>query len=433
VTTTDRSNENRQLGDLAARAVVFIALPGALLVALGILMTFKSDLTWERFLRGYLAAFCFVLTICLGGLFFTILQHLSRAGWSVAVRRVAEALAANLRWIWILFIPIAIGMYKTDLYEWTHVPPDDELLGHKEIFLNPTFWMIRAVFYFAVWGGLAHFFLRNSIAQDTDGDPKTTLRMAKVAAPAMIIYAVTQSFAVIDWVMSLEPKWFSTMFGVYFFAASCFGFLATLILVCYVLQRSGRVTESITAEHYQDMGKFLFGFGVVFWAYIAYSQYMLIWYADIPEETTWFIVRQLGGWRGLSILLILGHFVGPFLLLLSRHPKRWTNVLPAICVWMLFIHFIDMYWLVLPEYPTELVASVSTYPQLIEAFGNGIDPATGIPWLARYDMHPHLADLCCLLGLAGVVLGLTGLSVRNASLIPIGDPRLPESLAFENF
>jgi len=280
---------------------------------------------------------------------------------------------------------------------------------------------------------LAHFFLRNSIAQDTDGDPKTTLRMARVAAPAMIIYALTQSFAVIDWVMSLEPKWFSTMFGVYFFAASCFGFLATLILVCYVLQRSGRVTESITAEHYQDMGKFLFGFGVVFWAYIAYSQYMLIWYADIPEETTWFIVRQLGGWRGLSILLILGHFVGPFLLLLSRHPKRWTNVLPAICVWMLFIHFIDMYWLVLPEYPTELVASVSTYPQLIEAFGNGIDPATGIPWLARYDMHPHLADLCCLLGLAGVVLGLTGLSVRNASLIPIGDPRLPESLAFENF
>ncbi len=421
----DRSNENRQLGDLASKGVMFVALPGAFLVAIGILMTFQSDLTWERFLRGYVAAYCFVLSISLGGLFFIILQHLTRAGWSVVVRRVAEALAANLRWIWILFIPIAIGMYKTDLYQWTHIPPDDELLGHKAAFLNPTFWMIRAAFYFVVWAGLAHFFLRNSISQDADGNPKTTLRMAKVAAPAMIIYALTQSFAVIDWVMSIEPKWFSTMFGVYFFAASCCGFLATLILVCYILQRSGRVTESITAEHFQDMGKFLFAFGVVFWAYIAYSQYMLIWYADIPEETIWYLVRQLGGWAGLSILLLVGHFIAPFLMLISRHPKRWPNVLPAICVWMLFIHFIDMYWLVVPAYPAALVESVSTYPQLVAAFE---DPT--LPWMARYDLHPHIADACCLLGLAGIVLGLTGLSVRNASLIPTGDPRLPESLAF---
>ncbi len=424
---TDLPNENRRLGDLASRAVMFAAVPGAGLVVLAIILTRTTDLTWERFLRGYTAAFCFVLSICLGGLFFTILQHLVRAGWSVVIRRIAEALAGNLRWIWILFIPIAIGLFKTDLYEWAHTVGDD-LLDKKARYLNTTFWMIRAVFYFAVWGGLAHFYLTNSVAQDASGDPKITQRMARMAPPAMILYAFAQSFAIIDWVMSMEPKWFSTMFGVYFFAASCCGFFSALVLLCYFLQRSGRVTASITVEHYQDMGKLLFAFGIFFWGYIAYCQYMLIWYADIQEETTWFLVRQLGGWQGVSILILVGHFVLPFLLLLSRYPKRWKGVLATICVWMLFMHYIDMYWMAVPAYPEALVESVTTYPELIAQFEN-----PDLAWQAEFGFHYRVVDACCVLGLAGIVLGLTGLGVRNASLIPTGDPRLGESLSFENF
>ena len=425
---TDLPNENRRLGDLASRAVMFAAVPGAALVVLAIILSRSTDLTWERFLRGYTAAFCFVLSICLGGLFFTILQHLVRAGWSVTVRRIAEALAGNLRWIWILFIPIAIGLFKTDLYEWAHAAEGDSLLEKKAGYLNTTFWMIRAVFYFSVWAGLAHFYLTNSVAQDDSGDPKITQRMAKLAPLAMILYAFTQSFAVIDWVMSMEPKWFSTMFGVYFFAASCCGFFSSLVLVCYFLQRAGRVTKSITVEHYQDMGKLLFAFGIFFWGYIAYSQYMLIWYADIQEETTWFLVRQLGGWRGLSILIVVGHFILPFAVLLSRYPKRWKGVLATVCVWMLFMHYIDMYWMTVPAYPEALVESVATYPELIAEFENPDQP-----WQALFGFHYHVADACCVLGLAGIVLGMTALGVRNASLIPTGDPRLGESLSFENF
>ena len=422
---TDATNENRHLGALASKLVVFAAVPGVFLVGLGMVMTMQSDVTWERFLRGYTAAFMFVLSICLGALFFTILQHLARAGWSVVVRRIAEALAANLRWIWILFIPIAIGMFKTDLYAWKHAA-GDSLLEHKAVYLNTTFWMIRAIFYFAVWAGLSHFFVRNSVAQDDSGDPKISIRMGKVAAPAMILYAFTQSFAVIDWVMAMEPKWFSTMFGVYFFAASCCGFFSALVLLCYGLQRSGRVTESITTDHYQDIGKHLFAFGIVFWAYIAYSQYMLIWYANMQEETTWYLVRQLGGWQGVTLLLLVGHFVGPFLILMSRYPKRWKSCLAAVCVWMLFIHYLDMYWLAVPAYPAELVESVASWQELRAEFAAG-------GWSAEFGFHWHIVDGCCLVGLGGIVVGMTGFGVRSASLIPVGDPRLAESLAFENF
>jgi hypothetical protein len=186
------------------------------------------------------------------------------------------------------------------------------------------------------------------------------------------------------------------------------------------------VTESITSEHYQDIGKHLFGFGIVFWAYIAYSQYMLIWYGNIQEETTWFLIRQLGGWQGVTLLLLVGHFLGPFLVLLSRYPKRWKTYLAAACVWMLFIHYLDMYWLVVPAYPAELVESVTSYGELVAEFDSG-------NWKAEYGFHWHIVDGCSLLGLVGIVIGMTGFGMRSASLIPVGDPRLPESLAFENF
>jgi hypothetical protein len=434
MTAGNQAREERWLGGLWTRVALFAGVPGLFLLGLGAAMTAQAggEGAWERFLRGYLAAFCFALSICLGALFFTMLQHLTRAGWSVVVRRIAEGLASNLRWMWILFVPVAIGMQRAGLYEWTH-PGHDPLLIHKQPFLNPTFWLLRAALYFAVWAGLSHYFLRASAAQDESGDPRLTLRMQRVAAPAMILYAFTQTFAIIDWVMSLEPHWFSTMFGVYYFAASCCGFGATLILACVALQRSGRLTDSITTDHYHDLGKFLFAFGVCFWGYIGFSQYMLIWYANLTEETTWFLVRQLGGWNTLSYLLVFGHFLVPFFLLITRTTKRAVGLLTAVAAWMLFIHFIDMYWLVMPRYPTELVASVSTWPELLQAFETGTNPATGLPWRQEYDLHWRMSDACCLLGMAALVAAGTAAGLRSVSLLPRRDPRLPESLAFENY
>jgi hypothetical protein len=424
-TSAEQLRDRRSLGDLAPVAVKYAGVPGAFVLVLAVLMTWQTDLSWERFLRGYTTAFMFVLSICLGGLFFTMLQHLARAGWSVVLRRIAEGLAGNLRWLWILFIPIAVGMMKTNLYGWTHPQPGDETLLGKVGYLSPAFWTIRAIFYFAVWGGLAHYFLRKSLAQDATGDPRITLRMEAVAAPGMILYAFTQTFAVIDWVMALEPHWYSTMFGVYFFAASCAGFGSTLILLCYGLRRAGRLTESITTEHYHEMGKFLFAFGIVFWSYIAYSQYMLIWYADIQEETTWYLIRQIGSWGSLSLLLVFGHFVIPFFALISRIPKRRPALLALIAGWVLFIHYIDMYWLTMPQYPAELVAQASSYPELVQLLQQ--------PGNVAYDMHWHPVDVCCVVGLAGIVLAATARSLAGCALIPQGDPRLAESLAFEDY
>jgi hypothetical protein len=419
------ANENRTLGELGSRIVRAAGVLGVALLVLSVLLRFWSDVGWERFFRAYLVAFCFVASLSLGGLFFVMLQHLTRAGWSVVVRRVAEGLANNLKWLWILFIPIVVGLFTGDLYHWSDPSHHDELLAHKAPYLNVAFWLIRAAIYFIVWALLARFFVGSSLAQDESGDPRLTLRMQAVAAPGMILYALTQTFAIIDWVMAIEPHWYSTMFGVYFFAATTCGFGATMIILCYLLQRAGRVQQSITVEHYHDLGKFLFAFGVVFWAYIAYSQYMLIWYANIQEETIWFLIRQLGGWGGLSLLLVIGHFAGPFVILISRHPKRWKGFLAVAAVWMLLVHFADIYWLAMPAVPLRLIESVTTYPELVAEFETGYREA--------YDLRLELLDVTCLLGVAGVFLAMTARGLAGRSLIPAKDPRLGESLAFENY
>jgi hypothetical protein len=437
----DLSSENRFLGGLAPRTAVVAGIGGLAILAFGALVTQTAEPArvevglgpWERFLRAYIVAFCVVLSLSLGGLWFVMLQHLTKAGWSVVLRRVAEAFASNLTWLWIFFIPILIGVFKTDLYAWRHPDPADKVLAHKALFFEPWFWIGRTVFYFAIWAFLARYFLRRSVNQDETGDPAITLRMQKVAAPGMILYAFTQTFAIIDWVMSLEPHWFSTMFGVYFFAASCCGFFAATILACMAMQRAGRLKGVITTEHYHDLGKGLFAFGIVFWAYIAYSQYMLIWYANIPEETMWFIARQLGGWQSLSIFLVLGHFLGPFLILISRWPKRWRGFLAIGAAWMLFVHFIDIFWLVMPAVPGELIATAASYEQLVATFRTGLDPVTGMTFNELYGLHWRIVDVACLLGMAGLFIGGTAWGLREKSLVPVRDPRLGESLAFENF
>jgi hypothetical protein len=370
-------------------------------------------------------AFMFVLSICLGALFFTMLQHAVKAGWSVVIRRLAEGVASSLTWIWVLFVPIAVAMWyseKTHLYEWAipSVVAGDHVLEHKEPYLNPTFWLIRAAGYFAIWAFLAWFFVGNSIKQDLDGDVRRTLRMQSFAPVAMILYALSQSYASIDWVMSLAPHWFSTMFPVYFFAASCCGYFALQILLMHAVQRAGRATSEITVDHYQDAGKLLFAFGIVFWAYIGFSQFMLIWYANIPEETGWYIARVIHGWGPVAWLLLFGHFLGPFIAIISRYPKRQPGMLSVAAAWMLFMNAVDIYWLVMPKVPLEAMREAQTLPALLKSVTD-----------QQLGYSPNLIDVACIIGLFGLIIAGTAKRLGNVSLIPERDPRLPESLAFE--
>ncbi len=349
----------------------------------------------------YLTAFVYWLTIALGGLFFVLLHYLARSGWSVVVRRLAEHVMATLPLFVLLFIPVVLGMHS--LYHWTH-PEEvarDPLLQHKAIYLNTGFFLGRAGIYFFVWCVLAIYFWRQSARQDRDGEQSITKRLQTLSAPAMVAFGVTLTFAAFDWLMSLEPHWFSTIFGVYVFAGCVVSIFALLILLVLRLKAAGALVKTVTWEHFHDMGKLLFGF-VVFWAYIGFSQFMLIWYANIPEETFWFELRWADpGWRSASIFLAVGHFVVPFFFLISQPVKRNGVTMTIGAVWMLFMHYVDIYWLVMPT-------------------------------LHHEAFHLSLLDFTCWLGVGGLFLAALGTLMQRGSLVPVRDPRLAESLAFEN-
>ena len=417
------STENIRFG--GARTVFKVALGvGLAFVALGFLLGWMKGDNLKHFFHAYLLNFCYFLSISLGALFFVTLQHLTRAGWSTSVRRLAELMAATFGIMAVLLLPIILVVLlgRAELYPWLsadfleHHPNT----AHKTLWLNPVFFVVRCLIYFALWIGLSRYFLRRSLEQDESGDPQHTLRCEWLSAPAMLIYSFSSTFAAFDLIMSLEPDWFSTIFGVYFFAGSAIGFFAFVILFSLTLQVTGRLKDVITVEHYHDLGKFLFGF-VFFWGYIAFSQYMLIWYADMPEETFWILKRQEGDWIWVSLILIFGHLLIPFVGLLSRRAKRRLEVLAMWSVWMLVMHWIDMYWLVMPALQ-DPVTKVQ------------FDLAVGQPPIPIHLPIPfHLMDVVLFVGLGGVFVAGLAHQMIGRRLVPVKDPRLGEALAFENF
>jgi hypothetical protein len=405
---TPNPNDDRiRLVGLPRTTWVVLAVVGVVvLIVAGVLSrpADKFDDSLTRFSTSYLVSYTFFLSISLGALLFVVLQHVVRAGWSVAVRRLAEILAANLLWCGVLFLPILVPVLlgTSPLYCWSHpaAVADDELLQHKSLYLNGPFFAVRAVLYFVVWGLLAWFFMRQSTRQDASGDPQLTRRMEKVAPAAIILFALTLTFASVDWLMSLTPDWFSTIYGLYVFAGSVVAALAALILFATLLQSGGMATRTITIEHYHELGKLLLGF-VVFWGYMAFSQYLLIWYANIPEESVWYLARQTGPWTWITVGLLFGHLLIPFLCLLPREVKRRKILLGPLAVWMLVIHWVDVYWLVTPTFAPE-----------------------HLPFGA--------VDVCCVVAMACLFLAGVVRTACTCNLIPLGDPRLGESLSFEN-
>lgn len=362
---------------------------------------FGMTLDKQHALASYLTAFMLFLSLALGCLFFVLIQHLTAARWSVTVRRIAESGMATLPIFAILFLPIAIfGMHE--LYHWTHaeVVAKDQILQAKKAYLNLPFFYVRAAIYFTVWTALAVTMWKKSTAMAAGGEAavKARLSAAGLAAPGMALFALSLTFAAFDWLMSLDPHWYSTMFGVYYFAGSvqaCFAFLVVSIIV---LHRNGLLEKVVTVEHYHDLGKLLFGFSV-FFAYIAFSQYFLIWYANIPEETIYFAERW-GDWKPVSLSLIFLAFVIPFFTLISRQAKRTQGVLLFGAIVALTARVVDQYWLVMP----------------------------------KFDHHPTFqwTFLTALVGIGGIFLSGFFRMLGAQALIPVGDPYLGHAMRHEN-
>jgi hypothetical protein len=352
-----------------------------------------------QFSYSWLFAFAFFFTLCAGCFLWTIIHHAVDAEWSVVVRRQLENIASLLGVLALLFVPVLFLRHQ--LYDWLNIPPgQDPVLDLKRGYLNWGFFLVRAIVIFAFFILASQLLRRFSIQQDKDGNPQFTIRMRQVSFTSLPLFALGLTFGACDWFMSLNYKWFSTMWGVYIFAGAAGSSMSLLVLVITALRRAGYLKEIVTVEHYHIMGKWMLAF-CIFWAYIGFSQYMLIWYANIPEETQYFLARNTESWWLLSTLLVFGRFFGPFAILLLRSVKKHPNQLCAVAAWILCMQMLDMYIIVLPA-----------------LHGTGV--------------HLSIWDFIAVIAI-GTTLAFVFLRiVARPSLFPVRDPRLIESLKLVN-
>jgi hypothetical protein len=349
-----------------------------------------------QFLRSYLAAYMLVLGATLGCLALGMIHQLSGGAWGVVTRRLFGAASRVLPVLTLLFLPIAIGMPQ--LYEWTHadaVGSDEVLLG-KQLYLNTPFFLVRALLYFAVWNALAFFLNRWSLQQDHDPDPAIARRMQRTSGGGLVAYVLTASFASYDWLMSLDPHWFSTIYGVLIIGGHGVTALCVLVIALVWLSRRPPLDTIVTPGHFHDLGNLLLAF-VMLWAYFSFSQYLIIYSANLPEEITWYTRRLHTGWRFVGIALILFHFAVPFLILLSRVAKREPATIFRVAAGLLVVRLVDLIWLIAPEFhPDGLVIS----------------------WL----------DVVLPLSLGGLWVGCFIWQLRGRAILPVHDPQFGEAL-----
>jgi hypothetical protein len=345
----------------------------------------------QEFFRAYLVGYLYWTGIALGCLALLMLYHLVSGRWGFVVQRPLEAAARTLPAMALLFVPLLFGL--PDLYVWAR--PDavaaDHLLQHKQPYLNTPFFVLRAALYFAVWIGLALLLSRWSAVQDRTGDPRLTSYIKRLSGPGLGLYGLTVTFAAVDWVMSLEPLWFSTMYGVIFIVGQGLLALAFAITMGVLLRARPPFAAVVTADRLHDLGNLLLAH-VMLWAYIAFSQYLIIWSANLPEETPWYLHRTAGGWKFLALFLVVFHFAVPFLLLLGRTTKRHGPLLLGVAVGLLVMRLLDLFWLVTP----------ALHPE---------------------GLRVHWLDILAPLALGGLWVGLFCANLRRRALLPLHDPR----------
>ena len=371
------------------RAAV-VGAAGALLCLIGF---FISPF---QFYRSYLWSYLLILGLSLGPLVWLMLQYVTGGAWGVVIRRPCEAAARTIPLVAVMFLPILIGI--PNLYDWSHTKlvAASPMLQHKQPYLNVPFFLIRAAIYFGGWLFLSWFFNRWSDVEDREGTAVAHGKMSFLAGPGILFWGFSVTFMSIDWVLSLQPQWFSTIFGLLFIATQALTSMAFLITTMVLLSYRRPMSKVLTPRHLHDLGKFLLAL-VMVWAYFSFSQFLIIWAGNLPEEIPWYVSRLNGGWQYVALLLVIGHFALPFALLLSRDLKRNFKLLASIAVFILFMRCVDLYWLVAPYFRKE---------------------SFGLSWL----------DFTAPIGLVGLWLAYFLLQLEKRPLMPRHDPHLEEAL-----
>jgi hypothetical protein len=343
------------------------------------------------FFPSYLFGYLFWLGIALGSLAIVMLYHLVGGSWGFPIRRLLEAAAMTLPLLALLFVPLLFGL--GELYEWARpaAVAADPLLQHKQPYLNVPFFIARAAIYFAIWIGLAYFLGRWSLQQDRTDDPALVRRMRDLSRFGMLFYMLTVTFASIDWVMSIEPDWYSTIYGLIYVAGQGLAGFSVAIITAALLKDREPLAGVVTPSTFGDLGGLLMTF-VMFWAYVALSQFLLIWSGNLPEEVIWYEHRIQGGWNWIIILVLVFQFAGPFLLLLARQFRRTGRSLAMLALTILLVHLADLFWLVVPPFRQ---AGISV----------------------------HWQDIAAPLGIGGLWVAAFVWLLDRRPLLPLHDPR----------
>lgn len=404
------NRENLSHGDAASRyaapaAVDRIQKLGLLVGAVGaVLCAIGYFVSPDYFFRAWLVGWVYWMGITLGCFALFMLHHLTRGDWGLVIRRVMEAASRTLPWLALLSLPVLIDVAVTKtLYLWSRpeVVAADEILESKSAYLNPTAYFIRFVLFFAIWGGFAFVLNRMSLRQDTSTDPLLTRRMQLIAAFGLAAYCLAVTFASVDWLMSLDPHWYSTIYGVYLMGSQGLAALAFIIAFALFLSRHEPMSGVIQPRHFHDWGKLFLAF-VMLWAYFSFSQFLITWAGNLPEEIPWFLTRMRGPWGYVALAIVIFHFALPFVLLLSRDLKRNGRLLVFVALLMLVMRWVDLLWQVEPGF----------------IHGHGQFQNVAHYWL-------YLAAPAAI---GGIWVFLFVRELKKRPLLPINDPYLAEAI-----
>ncbi|HEV2617419.1 MAG TPA: hypothetical protein VGU63_12510 [Candidatus Acidoferrales bacterium] len=383
-----------QLADTFGRCQKRALIAGLVALAICIIGAIFSP---EQFFRSYLFAYVFWIGFPLGGMAVVMLHHLTGGQWGLPIRRILEAASRTLPLMAVLFLPILLGL--PILYRWAQPTTValDPILKYKHPYMNDWTFIARTIFYFAVWILWASLLNRWSAEQDRTGDSRLAKRLESFSGPGLVVYGLTLTFACVDWVMSLEPKWYSTIYGLLFMVVEALVAFAFAIWISRWLARYEPLSSYVSPQQFHDLGNLVLTF-VMLWAYLAFSQFLIIWTGNLKEEIPWFESRARGVWAGLAIFLIVFHFFVPFLLLLSRDVKRRAQMLAKVSIGLLFVSLIDVYWLIVPAF---------------EPAGPRI----------------HLLDFAAPVAIGGIWLAAFFHQLKDRPLIPLHDPNFAEVYA----
>ena len=368
--------------------------------AAAVMCTFGAFANTTQFIRSYLFAFLFWAGVALGCLSISMIHHLTGGLWGLVIRRILEAGTRTLPLIALMFLPVALGV--STLYPWANpeTVAADEALRHKSLYLNPTFFYVRAAFYFAVWNLLGYLLNKWSLALDAGPDRATSRRLRGLSGIGMILLGFTITFSSVDWGMSLDPHWFSTIYGVLFMVGQALSALAFVIVCVAALGSEKPLSDVVRPGSVHDLGKLMLAF-VMFWAYVNLSQFLIMWSGNLPEEIPWYIRRLEGGWQYLALVLVIFHFTLPFLLLLSRDLKRNARLLGLVAGGLLIVRLADLYWFIAPD-----------------AGVHGHAAGLAVHWL----------DIAALFGIGGLWLSAFARELKGRPLVPVGEPEIRELL-----